>query len=282
MTKPIQPCIWFNDNAKEAVNFYTLLFPNSKIVADNGLVVNFELDGQLFMGLNGGAMFTPNPSISLFALCETETATDTLWNKLVDGGTIMMPLDKYDWSAKYGFLQDKFGVAWQIYLGKKENVSQTITPSLMFTQNYCGKAEAAIHFYTSLFNNSHIQGILKYALGDSDREDLVKHAQFKLNGYTMMAMDSSATHAFTFTEGISFVITCDTQEEIDYYWDKLTHNGTESMCGWLKDAFGVSWQVVPALLNTLMQDSQKSAKVVQAFMQMKKFNIEQLLEAAKA
>jgi predicted 3-demethylubiquinone-9 3-methyltransferase (glyoxalase superfamily) len=279
MTKPIHPCLWFNGNAKEAASFYCTLFPNSKITADTPMVVNFELDGQLFMGLNGGAMYTINPSISLFALCETVEATDTLWNQLVDGGTVMMALDKYDWSTRYGFLQDKFGVAWQIYFGKKENVPQTITPSLMFTQTQCGKAEAAIQYYRSVFKNAVVQGILRYAPGDGESEALVKHAQFIIDGYTMMATDSSAAHAFTFNEAISFVITCDTQEEIDYYWDKLTQNGTESNCGWLKDQFGISWQVVPTVLCSLMQDPQKVPKVAQAFMQMKKFNIAQLLLA---
>ena len=92
-------------------------------------------------------------------------------------------------------------------------------------------------------------------------------------------MDSSAPHAFIFNEGVSIVVPCETQEEIDYYWDKLTEEGQESQCGWLKDKFGVSWQIIPAILGQLMTDKEKAPRVMQAFMKMKKFDIAQLLNA---
>lgn len=120
---------------------------------------------------------------------------------------------------------------------------------------------------------------MKYNTGDDDIEGNVKHAQFSLNGYTMMAMDSSADHKFQFSEGVSIVITCDTQDEIDYYWDKLKDGGREDKCGWLKDQFGVSWQVVPRILGELMSDPIKSPRVVDTFMNMTKLDIEKLKNA---
>ncbi|MBL7917455.1 MAG: VOC family protein [Bacteroidia bacterium] len=140
MTEPIYPCLWFNNKAEEAANYYCSIFPNSKITALTPLVVTFELNGKKFMGLNGG-------------------------------------------------------------------------PS------------------------------------------------------------------FNFNESVSFVINCETQEEIDNYWNKLTKDGQEGPCGWLKDKFGVSWQVIPSVLQKLMSDPTRAERVGKAFMQMKKFDIKKLLEA---
>lgn len=243
------------------------------------MVVNFELAGQKFMGLNGGPQFKINPSVSFFVVCETEGEADAAWQKLADGGAVMMPLGKYDWSPKYGWVQDRFGVSWQISLGKSEDTGQKFSPSLLFAGEQSGKAEAAVNFYTSVFKPSSVKGILRYQAGHNETEGTVKHAQFSINGYTMMAMDSSTAHQFSFNEAVSFVIECETQDQIDHYWDKLTEGGKESMCGWLQDRFGVRWQVVPAVLGELMRDPVRSQRVVKAFMQMKKFDIDQLKSA---
>lgn len=95
----------------------------------------------------------------------------------------------------------------------------------------------------------------------------------------MIAMDGPGVHDYTFNEGVSFVVECESQKEIDYYWERLTEGGRESMCGWLEDKFGVSWQIVPAILGKLMSDPEKGPKVMQAFLKMKKFDIEALLKA---
>jgi len=122
--------------------------------------------------------------------------------------------------------------------------------------------------------------IARYEPGEPDVTGTIKHAQFKLNEQLFMAMDSSMPHAFTFNEGISFVVTCDSQDEIDYFWNKLTEGGEESMCGWLKDKYGVSWQIVPAILGDLMTGSpDKANRVMQALLQMKKLDIAKLVNA---
>jgi predicted 3-demethylubiquinone-9 3-methyltransferase (glyoxalase superfamily) len=277
--KSIYPCLWFNEKAKEAATFYCSLFKDSHITADTDHVVIFESSGQKFMCLKGGAPVNFNPSISFFIVCETEQELDHAWKGLLDGGSVMMPLDKYEWSEKYGWVQDKFGISWQLALGKIADVKQKITPTLMFTEEYCGKAEEAIHYYTFLFDNASIEGILKYNADDNDKEEYVKHAQFNLGKHVFMAMDSSMSHNFSFNEAISIVVECNTQEEIDNYWEKLTDGGEESKCGWLRDRFGVSWQIIPAILGTLMSNPDKAPRVIQAFMKMKKFDIEKLVNA---
>jgi len=280
MNNSIYPCLWFDGNAKEAADFYCSVFKNSKVTSENPLVVMFEMDGQKFMGLNGGPMFKINPSVSFFVVCETEEEVDESWKKLLGGGSVLMPLDKYPWSAKYGWVQDRFGVSWQLAFGKMKDVGQKFTPTLMFVGEQAGKAEQAIHFYTSIFDNSGITGILKYAPGEGDKEENVKHAQFNLNKHVFMATDSSGPHKFSFNEAISFVVSCETQKEIDYYWNKLTADGgQESMCGWLKDKYGVSWQIVPSMIGSWMADKGKGDRVMQAIMEMKKLDIEILKKA---
>jgi predicted 3-demethylubiquinone-9 3-methyltransferase (glyoxalase superfamily) len=161
-----------------------------------------------------------------------------------------------------------------------EEVGQKFSPTLMFTHEQFGKAEQAIQFYTSLFPGSSVTGILKYSAEDEDVEGMVKHAQFKLLDFVFMAMDSSFDHPFRFSEGISIAVECETQEEIDHYWYELiADGGEESMCGWLKDKYGISWQIVPAILKDLMADPARSERVVQAFLQMRKFDIAKLLSA---
>jgi predicted 3-demethylubiquinone-9 3-methyltransferase (glyoxalase superfamily) len=279
MKNPIYPCLWFDGNAKTAAEFYCSVFENTAITTENPLVVTFESAGQKFMLLNGGPHFKLNPSISFFVVFETIEEVDKTWEKLLNGGSVLMPLDKYEWSEKYGWVQDKFGVNWQLSAGKLEDVGQKFTPSLLFTNAMAGKAEQAVQFYTSIFANSSVRGILRYTADDQDIEGNVKHAQFSLGNQVFMAMDSSWPHEFSFNEAISLVVECETQQEIDYYWGKLSAVPEAEQCGWLKDQFGVSWQIVPVILGELMSDLSRSERVINAFMQMKKFDIEKLKNA---
>ena len=279
MQTSIYPCLWFNNNSKEAASFYTKAFTDTTITSNTPMVVMFQSAGQQFMCLNGGPNFTVNPVISFYVIMDTEEEVNASWEQLCNNGKVLMPLDKYPWSNRYGWVQDRFGVSWQLSVGKLEDVGQKFTPSLMFTGDNKGKAEQAIEFYTSIFDHSSVAGIMRYEPGEPDVTGYIKHAQFKLNGYVFMAMDSSIENQSNFNEALSLVVECDTQEEIDYFWNKLTEGGSESQCGWLKDQYGVSWQIVPAILKKLMSDPEKAGRVMQAFMKMKKFDIETLINA---
>lgn len=116
MNNKLQPCLWFDGQAKNAATFYCSIFSNAKIVVDTPMVVKFEIAGKMIMGLNGGPMFRINPSISFFVTCTSTEEIEQTWEKLMDGGKAMMPLDKYPWSEKYGWLVDKFGMTWQLIL----------------------------------------------------------------------------------------------------------------------------------------------------------------------
>jgi predicted 3-demethylubiquinone-9 3-methyltransferase (glyoxalase superfamily) len=238
------------------------------------MVVNFEIWGKKMMGLNGGPMFKVNPSISIFVNCKTVEQTNAIYNGLADGGEPLMAIGKYDWSERYGWIKDKYGVTWQIMVSNEEK----ICPALLFTGDKFGKAEDALKFYTAVFDNSSIDNLQLYP-DQTPFAGKVLFSESKLNNYNLIAMDGPGEHAFTFNEALSFVVTCDTQDEIDYYWNKLTEGGQESRCGWLKDQFGISWQIVPAILGQLMTDPEKAPRVMQAFMQMTKFDIEKLKQA---
>jgi len=280
MKELITPCLWFDGQAKQAGSFYCSLFANAKIVAQSPVVTEIEISGQNITLLNGGPMYQPNASISLFYICETEEEINRIWNAFAKEGNVLLPLDKYEWSQKYGWINDPYGISWQLSLGKIEEVGQKITPCLMFVGNQYGRAEEAIQHYSSIFKNPELDGVLRYGNNESpDQEGKVKHAQLGLNGQKFMFMESAQSHDFTFSEGISLTIHCETQEDIDYYWKKLTQNGEESMCGWLKDKFGVSWQVIPNILGKIMSDPNKAGKAAQAFMEMRKLDIEKIVQA---
>jgi predicted 3-demethylubiquinone-9 3-methyltransferase (glyoxalase superfamily) len=277
----IYPCLWFDGNAKEAATFYCSVFNNSMIISDNGMVVMFQLESKKIMGLNGGPMYSINPSISFFVTCATIEEIESIWNRLIEGGTVMMPLDKYPWGEKYGFVKDRFGMTWQLIFTTTASDNQKIMMSMLFVGKQFGKAEEAIKYYSSLFPNS---SIISTKLIEEGRPQpavagTLEFGQFNLGNEKFVAMDGAGNHQFQFNEGISFVVECDTQQEIDNYWNTLTKDGNESMCGWLKDRYGVSWQIIPSILNKLMSDTEKAPRVMQAFMKMKKFDIETLMMA---
>jgi predicted 3-demethylubiquinone-9 3-methyltransferase (glyoxalase superfamily) len=262
----ITPHLWFDRQAVEAANFYTSLFKNSHVgkitraskvgFEIHGLpegtvmTVEFEMEGQTFIALNGGPLFQFTPVVSFLIACQTKEEVAALWEKLSAGGTALMELGEYPFSEKYGWTQDRYGLSWQVMFMGDRQITQRITPTLMFVGEQWGKAEAAVHFYTSVFHHTAIGDILRYGKGEEpDQEGTIKHVDFLLERHGFAAMDSARPHNFTFNEAISFMVGCEAQEEINFYWEKLTADGgQEGMCGWLKDKFGVSWQVAPTVL----------------------------------
>ena len=279
MNNNIFPCLWFDGNAKEAAGFYCSVFSNSKVTVDTPMVVQFEIEGKKLMGLNGGPMFTINPSISLFVTCETDEEIENIYHKLFEGGSAMMPLDAYPWSEKYAWVLDKYGMTWQLMLDKLPEGRQKIIASFLFVGEQYGKAQDAIKHYTSIFPNSAIFHLETYKAGEAQPEGNLKFGHFALDKEMFAAMDGTGNHNFKFNEGVSLMVQCETQEEIDSYWAKLTEGGEESRCGWLKDKFGVSWQIVPKALGSLMKDPAKAQRVMTEVMKMKKLDIQTLVNA---
>src|SRR5215831_4779211 len=274
----ITPFLWFDGKAEQAAKFYTTTFNNGKIRRISPISARFTLAGLDFIALNGGPQFKFTPVFSFFVICKTRQEIDRLWKKLIAGGMALMGLDKYPFSERFGWVQDKFGVSWQLNL---EGRKQKIAPFLMFVGAQDGKAEAAIKFYSPLFRNSRIAKIVRYGAGEPRAEGTLKHAKFSLHGQQFMAMDGGREHPFTFTPATSLFVSCKTQKEIDYFWKKLSAGGEKERCGWLKDKFGVSWQIIPSILSDLLgdEDEAKSNRAMQAMLKMRKLDIKQLKHA---
>lgn len=285
----INPCLWFDNEAQEAAQFYTSLFANSKIgrtlhyseasAEASGqkegsiLTVEFDLEGQRIVALNGGPAFEFTPALSFFVWCESEEEINNLWKKLSQDGVVRMELDKYPWSEKYGWIADTYGVEWQLMLMKHK---QKIAPAFLFVQELYGKGEEAVNFYTSLFADSKIESMVLDEEGKS-----IMHCVFSLAGQSFVLMEGKERHDFNFTSAFSLVVNCKDQKEVDEYWDKLSAGGSTEQCGWIKDKFGVSWQIVPTALVDMLNDPNplKSEKVMSALLEMKKFDIEALKKA---
>lgn len=299
----IIPFLWFDDKAEEAANFYVSVFKNlggdkseilnaarygeegskvSGMPKETVTTISFMLYGQEFIALNGGPYFKFTPAVSFLVRCDTKEETEILWEKLSSEGKVLMEFSDYPFSERYGWVEDKYGLSWQVMLDVGHKLKQKIIPALMFTGEKCGASEEAINFYTSIFKDSEIHDIFCY---DKDEEPeikgTVKYASFILQGQEFLAMDSARSHNFNFNEAVSFVVNCETQEEIDYFWENLSSDPKAEQCGWLRDKYGVSLQIVPAKLDKMMrsEDPEKSERVMKAMLEMKKLDIKALEEA---
>lgn len=307
--RKITPHLWFDKEANEAARFYTSVFPKSRIThlttihevpspTGDSDIVSFELWGQPFMAISAGPEFKFNPSVSFIVNFDpsrepdARRKIDAVWDQLSQGGTVLMPLQEYPFSKRYGWLQDRYGLSWQLILTNPEGEERPeIMPSLMFAGDVCGKAEEAIRFYLSIFKDplraesrgeSKMGAIIRYGAGqEPDQEGTVMFADFELAGVWFAAMDSAREHNFAFNEAVSFLIPCETQEEIDYYWEKLSADPKAEQCGWLKDKYGLWWQVSPTALGEMMEKGtpEQIARVTKAFLPMKKFDLAKLREA---
>jgi predicted 3-demethylubiquinone-9 3-methyltransferase (glyoxalase superfamily) len=290
----ITPHLWFDQEAKEAAELYVSTFPDSRITNVATIrntptgdcdIVSFELFGQPFMAISAGPLFKFTPAISFLVACESKEETDDLWNALSEGGAALMPLDSYSFSERYGWTTDRYGLSWQVMYVGDQPIRQRITPTLLFVGDVCGKAEEAVNLYATVFADSRIGDIVRYGPGeDPEREGTVKYCAVTLEGQDFAAMDSAQAHDFTFNEAISLMVNCNNQEEIDYYWGKLSAVPESEQCGWLKDDYGVSWQVVPAGLDDMLQNGTREQvdRVTEAFLQMKKFDLAELEKAYAA
>lgn len=295
----ITPHLWFDKEAIEAANFYAAAFPDGKVTNVTQIkdtpsgdcdIVSFELAGFKFMAISAGPLFKFNPSISfMFNFdpskdAQAEENLNALWAKLSEGGKELMPLDAYPFSKRYGWIEDKFGVTWQLILTDPEGEDRPfIIPSLLFTKGNAGRAEEAIDTYVSVFKDSKKGNVAHYPAGmEPHTEGHLMFGDFTLEGQWFAAMDSAGPHDFTFNEAISLMVSCDSQAEIDHYW-QLSAVPEAEQCGWLKDKFGVAWQVTSSEMERMLSEGtpEQKQRVTQAFLQMKKFDIATLEAAYK-
>ncbi len=289
----IVPHLWFDTQALEAARLYTSSFSDGQISntstmegtpgQDTDMVI-FKLAGQQFVAISAGPHFKLNPAISLMVYCATKEEVNEKWEALSQDGTILMPLDRYPFSKWYGWIQDQYGLSWQLVLAEEEKSEALIIPSLLFSQEHCGMAEDAMNYYVSLFPNSEVKHIRKYGLGEAKvSKAKVDFAAFTLANMNFVAMDNGLGGDFTFNQAFSLMVSCESQEEIDFYWHKLSAVPEAEQCGWLKDKYGVSWQIAYENFPELVVGSSPEARsrIMQAFLAMKKIDVDALERAGR-
>lgn len=285
------PHLWYDREALEAARFYVSVFPDAAIdfvgqvrntPSGDCDIVRFTLWGQPFMAISAGPVFRFNPSISFFVNFDpgrdpqARERLDAMWEQLADGGQVLMPLDAYPFSARFGWVQDRYGLSWQLMLTDAAGASRApIVPALLFTGDACGQAEAAGAFWREVFPGSQAGQLVRYGAGmDPNPEGSVMFSDFRLSDTWMAAMDSGFPHGFSFNEAISFVVPCADQQAIDRYWSKLSAIPEAEACGWCKDRFGISWQIVPDDIERLIRTGDQAGidRLVQAMLPMKKLD----------
>ena len=287
----IVPNIWCNGNAAEVVDFYVSAFPDSEILgrtryptegladfqqgmAGEDMVIDFSLGGVRLTAINAGPEFVPTPMLSFLVNFDPSRddgapqRLDQLWQRLAEGGTVLMELGEYGFSKRYGWVRDRYGVSWQLILTDPAGEPRPfLVPALMFANANVNRAEEAVEFYTSVFPDSRIGTLARYPQAQGEvREGALMFGEFAVGEEWFAAMDSPVPHEFDFNEGISLLVECDDQAEVDYFWEKLSRVPEAEQCGWCKDQFGVSWQVVPGGMEELIDKPGNFA----AMMKMKK------------
>ncbi|MFV0428234.1 MAG: VOC family protein [Arachnia sp.] len=269
----IVPCIWFNRTAAEAVDFYSSVFPDSRRIsqlhypaqdlpefqahlAGEVLTEEFELAGFRFVAVNAGSEFTPTPAVSFFVSFDPGRDADAsdrleeVWARLCEHGRVLMPLQAYPFSPRYGWVEDRYGVSWQLRLSTNpRDPARPIVPCLMFGHTIQGQAHPAIEFYSQVLHGA--PGTLIAHPDDGALAGEVMYAEFQLLGQWFSAMDAP-DQTMTFTPGVSLILKCPDQTHIDRYWDALSAVPEAEQCGWCQDRFGLSWQIVPEQIDAAL------------------------------
>lgn len=287
----ITPHLWFDTEAVEAARFYCDTFPDSAVTSVVTLpdtpsgdvdTVAFDLFGQPFMAISAGPLVRFNPSVSFAVACDTPDEVDRYWEQLSAGGSVLMDLGSYPFSDRYGWTTDRYGLSWQVSLAADGDVDQRITPTLTFVGDVCGRAGEAIRSYTSVFPDSAVDLEVPYGSDAApNTEGDLMYASFRLADQRFAAMDSALDHDFGFNEAISFLVICDDQDELDRYADALSAVPEAEQCGWVRDRFGLSWQVSPAGLDRMLTQgsAEQVARVTAAFLPMKRLDLAALRRA---
>ncbi|MGV8847557.1 VOC family protein [Tessaracoccus sp.] len=274
----IVPNVWCQGNADDVGRFYAAVLPDTSAevvasyptenlpdfqreLAGQPLVVDVTVGGYRLRLINAGDDFRPTPALSfvvnmdpvVFSGGEVEARAriTAMWEEFSDGGKVRMPLGEYPHSKLYGWVEDRFGVNWQLMLADPSAERRPILiPQFLFT-GAAAQARQAIDFYTGLFPASG-PGMLVPQPGDDGG---ILFAEFTLAEQQFSAVDGGAAHDFTFTPGLSLEFDCADQEEIDTLWGALSAVPEAEQCGWLVDRFGVSWQIVPENMGALVGHS---------------------------
>ena len=288
----IVPNVWCAGNAEEAGRFYASVFPGAatsiesrypreglldfqRPLAGEPLTVAVEIEGTRLTLINAGDDFRPTPALSFLLNFDplafggdaeaARARLDAVWSGLSDGGRVLMPLGEYPFSPRYGWVEDRYGVSWQLMLTDPEGEPRPfLIPSLMFGAEAQNRAGEAVDFYVSVFDDAEAGS--RYPYGAPTRPasaEALMFGEFRIGAQWFAAMDSGTEQAASFTPGVSLEVRCADQAEIDRLWDALSAVPEAEQCGWLVDRFGVSWQIVPARMGELMERPDAFARMLE-------------------
>ena len=271
----IVPNVWCQGNATSVGEFYAAVLPQASAqvsmsypmddlpdfqrdLAGQPLVIDVNVSGYQIRLINAGHEFRPTPALSLIVNMdpllfdggeeEARTRIHSMWAAFAEGGEVRMELGEYPHSKLYGWVEDRFGVNWQLMLSAPAGEPRPLISVQFLFTGARAQAQQAMELYTGLLPDSGAGRVVPHA----GNTDAIMFAEFKLAGQRFSAMDGGTDHHFTFTPGLSLEIACADQDEIDFLWEALSSVPEAEQCGWLMDSFGVSWQIVPGNMGQLM------------------------------
>ena len=272
----VHPCFWYAGNASQAFKTYAEAFSDAELTLDNGFLFELTFNGTKVAGMNGGARYKPNVSVSAFVELPTIEAVDAAFARLnTDTAEVKMPLGAYDWSERFAWITDEWGVSWQLVY--TPSAAASFSAAVMFFGDNAGRARAAMEHYKALLPDTRVLTQLDFPEDATQNPGGLMHAQLASGTSKMILCDSNPVEPATFTPGGSLMLPCTNQEEIDRYWSALTaQGGAAGRCGWCTDRFGVSWQVYPAELAGWLSNPRTAKQVGERLQQMDKIEMGEL------
>ncbi len=278
----LSPCLWYASAASEAFERYKAAFPGAEVTRDNGFLVESTLGRSVISGMNGGPGYRPNASLSVYAELPAAAAVEAAYARLTEGKhEVLTPLGAYEWSSAYAWIVDAWGVHWQLIC--VPDARPRLSAALMFAGTQAGKAAEALALYGSAFAKTAVLSEAYHPESAGADAGRLKHAELQMAGGKLVLFDahgSAGVRDAKFTEGGSLMVACDTQAEIDRYWKALTAGGGQpGRCGWCKDRFGVSWQIIPRQLADWLSNPRTARRVGARMQAMGKLVIAELAPA---
>ncbi|MFI3124330.1 VOC family protein [Streptococcus suis] len=253
----IIPHLWYDTAAKEAVAFYVDLFGGkldwSYTITDtpsgDSDLIQFQLGDMTLAAISAGPYFKLNESMSLMVNVASKDEVTRLYQALSEGGRILMPLAEYPFSPYYVWLEDRFGLSWQLSYAPDLDKPYQFDICLLFSQEQVGLAQPMLDYYKDKLPQASVGQLSYYGEGEATVEAAkLNYAELLVAGQKMIVMDHGYGGEASFNEAFSLMVYVDSQDELDFYYDLLSAVPEAEMCGWAKDQFGISWQIVPRIL----------------------------------
>ncbi|HEM5985543.1 TPA: VOC family protein [Streptococcus suis] len=287
--QPIIPHLWYDKEAKEAVAFYVELFGGkidwtytiTDTPSGDSDLIQFQLGDMTLAAISAGPYFKLNESMSLMVNVASKDEVTRLYQALSEGGRILMPLGEYPFSPYYVWLEDRFGLSWQLSYAPDLDKPYQFDICLLFSQEQVGLAQPMLDYYKDKFPQASVGQISYYGEGEAAVEAAkLNYAELFIGDQKIIVMDHGYGGEASFNEAFSLMVYVDSQDELNFYYDLLSAVPEAEMCGWVKDQFGISWQIIPRILMEAYDTaSPETIKAVNdAVLQMRRLDFDQIKE----